>query len=136
MTPQPCILYVEDEAKSRRVMQMLLVNSMKLEHVSIFEDSSDFMARVDALTPRPDVIFLDIHVAPYNGFQMLEMLRKSGRYNDTIIFALTASVMNEEVTQLRESGFDGCLSKPIDIDTFPELLSLILKGEELWHITS
>ena len=136
MTPQPCILYVEDEAKSRRVMQMLLVNSMKLENVNIFDDSSDFIARVDALTPRPDVIFLDIHVAPYNGFQMLEMLRKSGRYNDTIIFALTASVMNEEVTQLRESGFDGCLSKPIDIDTFPELLSLILKGEELWHITS
>src|SRR5688572_7668152 len=106
MTPQPCILYVEDEAKSRRVMQMLLVNSMKLENVNIFDDSSDFIARVDALTPRPDVIFLDIHVAPYNGFQMLEMLRKSGRYSDTIIFALTASVMNEEVTQLRESGFD------------------------------
>jgi CheY-like chemotaxis protein len=136
MTPQPCILYVEDEAKSRRVMQMLLVNSMKLEHVNIFDDSSDFMARVDALTPKPDVIFLDIHVAPYNGFQMLELLRKSGRYTDTLIVALTASVMNEEVTQLRESGFDGCLSKPIDIDTFPELLSLILRGEELWHITS
>jgi CheY-like chemotaxis protein len=67
---------------------------------------------------------------------MLEMLRKSGRYQDTYIFALTASVMNEEVSQLRESGFDGCLSKPIDIDTFPEILSLILKGEELWHITS
>lgn len=136
MTPQPSILYVEDEAKSRRVMQMLLVNSMKLENVKIFEDSSDFVARVDALDPKPDVIFLDIHVTPYNGFQMLEMLRTSGHYNDTLIVALTASVMNEEVTQLRESGFDGCLSKPIDIDTFPELLSLILKGEELWHITS
>jgi CheY-like chemotaxis protein len=136
MTPQPCVLYVEDEARSRRVMQMLLVNSMHLEHVNIFEDSTDFLARVDALTPKPDVIFLDIHVAPYNGFEMLEMLRKSGRYQDTYIFALTASVMNEEVSQLRESGFDGCLSKPIDIDTFPEILSLILKGEELWHITS
>lgn len=136
MTPQPTILYVEDEARSRRVMQMLLVNSMKLDNVTIFEDSSDFISRVDALEPKPDVIFLDIHVAPYNGFQMLDMLRKTGRYNDTTIVALTASVMNEEVTQLRESGFDGCLSKPIDIDTFPELLTLILKGEELWHITS
>lgn len=136
MTSQPSILYVEDEAKSRRVMRMLLVNSMKLENVNIFEDSSNFMARVDALAPKPDVIFLDIHVTPYNGFQMLEMLRNSERYNDTIICALTASVMNEEVTQLRESGFGGCLSKPIDIDTFPEILSLILKGEELWHITS
>lgn len=136
MTPQPSILYVEDEARSRRVMQMLLVNSMKLENVTILEDSSNIIERVDALEPKPDVIFLDIHVAPYNGFQMLEMLRKSGHYNDTIIVALTASVMNEEVAQLRESGFDGCLSKPIDIDTFPELLSLILKGEQLWHITS
>ena len=136
MTAQPSILYVEDEAKSRRVMQLLLVNSMHLPNVNIFEDSTDFLARANALDPKPDVIFLDIHVAPYNGFQMLKMLRQSERYADSLVVALTASVMNEEVTQLREAGFDGCLSKPIDIDTFPEILSLLLQGEELWHITS
>jgi CheY-like chemotaxis protein len=136
MTDQPCILYVEDEANSRRVMKMLLVNSMKLPHVTIFEDSSDFLARASALDPKPDVVFLDIHVTPYSGFQMLEMLKKSAYFADTTVVALTASVMNEEVSQLRESGFDGCLSKPIDIDTFPEILSLIMQGQEIWHITS
>ena len=136
MSLQPKVLYVEDEARSRRVMQMLLVNSMKLQNVTIFEDSVDFLARAEALNPKPDIVFLDIHVGPYNGFQMLAMLRTSPRFADSIIVALTASVMNEEVTQLKEAGFDGCLGKPIDSDIFPDILALLLQGEEVWHITS
>lgn len=136
MNTQPAILYVEDEARSRRVMQMLLSIKMKLPHVTIFADSSDFLARAEALDPKPDVIFLDIHVDPYNGFEMLEMLRRSEKFHETHIIALTASVMNEEVHQLRGSGFDGCLSKPVDSDTFPELLSQIMQGEEIWRVGS
>ncbi|HRF97391.1 MAG TPA: hypothetical protein PLZ51_19415, partial [Aggregatilineales bacterium] len=64
MNAQPVILYVEDEARNRRVMHMMLVASMKLPHVTIFEDSTDFLARAKALDPVPNVIFLDIHVEP------------------------------------------------------------------------
>ncbi len=135
MLTQPCVLYVEDEAKSRRVMKMLLVNSMKLPNVTIFEDSVDFLVRAESLDPTPDVVFLDIHVKPYSGFEMLEMLRQSKKFAKTIVVALTASVMNEEVARLRESGFDGCLSKAIDIDSFPNNLASILRGEEVWLIT-
>lgn len=135
MAVQPSILYVEDESKSRRVMRLLLVNNMNLPNVTIFEDSADFIARAEALDPKPDVIFLDIHVTPHNGFEMLDMLRKSERLAKTTVVALTASVMNEEVALLRESGFDGCLSKPIDIDTFPSSLDAIVRGDEVWHIT-
>ncbi|PJF28578.1 MAG: hypothetical protein CUN52_12755 [Phototrophicales bacterium] len=134
MNNEPVILYVEDDTRNRRVMQMLLVNSMKLTHVTIFEDSTDFLTRAEALNPKPHVIFLDIHVAPYNGFEMLTMLRNSRHFDDTKIVAMTASVMNEEVNQLRDAGFDGCLAKPIDSDTFPEILSRIMEGEEVWHI--
>ena len=136
MTEQPVILYVEDEVRSRRVMQMLLVNSMKLQHVTIFEDSSDFMERVEALDPKPTVIFLDIHVPPYSGFEMLEMLRQSPNFKDTIVIALTASVMNEEVQQLKTAGFNGCLGKPVDSDQFPEILAGIMAGKEIWSITA
>lgn len=131
---EPVILYVEDDSKSRRVMQLLLVNIMKLTYVTMFADSTDFLVRATALEPKPDVIFLDIHVAPHNGFQMLEMLRSSEHFAGTRILALTASVMNEEVQQLKAAGFDGCLAKPIDTDTFPELLARISRGEALWHI--
>jgi two-component system, OmpR family, sensor histidine kinase TorS len=136
MNSQPTILYVEDEARSRRVMNMMLVKSMKLPHVTIFEDSTDFLARAEALDPKPDLIFLDIHVAPYSGFEMLKMLRGSEKFAKTIVIALTASVMNEEVQQLRTSGFNGCLAKPIDSDKFPDFIAEIMRGEEIWSITS
>lgn len=135
MTDHPQILYVEDEPKSRRVMEMMFID-MGLDTFTIFEDSSDFLTRAEALDPKPDMILLDIHVRPYTGFEMLEMLRQSPHYANTKIVALTASVMNEEVIRLRESSFDGCISKPIDSDAFPELLSQIMAGEEVWRITS
>jgi len=133
---QPIILYVEDDSRNRRVMEMLLVKSMKLSHVTIFEDSTDFLARAEALDPVPNIIFLDIHVEPLDGFHMLDLLRGSARFGDSMIVALTASVMNEEVDQLRTAGFNGCLAKPIDSDTFPDLLTRIMNREEVWHIMS
>lgn len=134
MITQPNVLYVEDDSKSRLVMKMVLVNRLQLPHVTIFEDSADFIARAEALDPKPDIVFLDIHVDPYSGFEMLEMLRQSEHFTETCVVALTASVMNEEIDKLKNAGFDGCLSKPIDIDTIPELLDQIMNGEKIWNI--
>lgn len=128
------ILYVEDDPRSRKVMQMV-TSDMDLSQVIIFEDSVDFTARVSLLDPKPNIVFLDIHVPPYSGFEMLQMLRQMPEFADTPIVAMTASVMNEEVHQLRTAGFDGCLAKPLDMDTFPDLLNLILSGEKVWRIS-
>jgi CheY-like chemotaxis protein len=133
MNSQPLILYVEDEPRSRKVMRMI-ASSMGLSNAIIFEDSTDFLSRVRSLPSRPDVILLDIHVKPYSGFEMLKMLRQSDQFEGTPIVAVTASVMNEEVAQLRTAGFDGCLAKPLDMDTFPDTLDRIINGEMIWRI--
>lgn len=129
----PVILYVEDEVRSRRVMQMMAA-SLDITHLTIFDDSSDFEARVQKLDPQPDIIFLDIHVLPTDGFGLLKLLRAMPQYEKTAIVAMTASVMSEEIHQLRTSGFDGCIAKPIDIDTFPDSLRRICAGEQVWRI--
>src|SRR5689334_16925775 len=134
MNGQPVILYVEDDPQSRKLMSMLFKGRMRLSNVTILEDSEDFLAHVEALDPKPDVIFLDIHVKPYDGFEMLEMLRQFEWAANTPVIALTASVMNEEIQQLGTAGFNGCVAKPIDLNTFPETLSRILDGEVLWRI--
>jgi two-component system chemotaxis response regulator CheY len=130
----PAILYVEDDWQSRMVMQILLEEEVGLSHVYLFEDSQDFLARAEALQPRPDLILLDIHVRPDDGFTMLAKLRASAIYQHTPVVALTASVMNEEVARLREAGFTSVIAKPIDQETFPAYLSRILSGEPIWHI--
>lgn len=136
MSNQPVVLYVEDDIQSRRMMDMLLKGRMKLSSVTILEDSEQFIDRVNALNPKPDIILLDIHMKPYNGFEMLTMLREFEWAQNIPIVALTASVMNEEVHQLRQAGFDGCLGKPIDIVTFPDMFNRILDGESIWRILS
>jgi two-component system, NarL family, sensor histidine kinase EvgS len=134
MNDQPAVLYIEDDPQSRKLMQMLLKGRLKLPNVVILEDSMDFLARVGALDPKPDIIFLDIHVKPYDGFEMLEMLHQFEWFSRTPVVALTASVMNEEVRRLRLAGFSGCLAKPIDLESFPEMLARILEGETIWRI--
>ncbi|MFN8372367.1 MAG: response regulator [Anaerolineae bacterium] len=136
MSHYPAVLYVEDDPQSREIMYLLLVDQMGLENVTIYEDSTDFMDRIMGLNPKPDVILLDIHMRPYTGFDMLEMLRNHEDFRDTPIVALTASVMNEEVYKLKTAGFSGVIAKPLDLDAFPQILDRILHSETVWYVVS
>jgi two-component system, cell cycle response regulator DivK len=127
-------LYVEDDSLSREIMTMIMENAMGIAALTIFSDSSDFMQRITALDSRPDVVMLDIQVTPHDGFEMLRMLRENPAYDDVRVVALTASVMNEEVTRLQDSGFDGAIAKPLSVQTFPQIMQRILEGETVWHI--
>lgn len=134
MNGYPAVLYVEDDALSREVIQTTLRFEMQLQHIAIFEDSADFVARVQALDPKPDIVLLDIHVRPLNGFEMLDALRQMDGFQQIPVAALTASVMNEEVQRLRDAGFNGVIAKPVDQDLLPEILNRLLRGEIIWRI--
>jgi len=131
---EPVFLYVEDDPLSREIMQVLMNGAMPDARLITFETSDRFMEKMLALPTPPTVIFLDIHLEPLNGFQMLNLLRADPRYAATITIAVTASVMNEEVAQLKASGFDGAIGKPLDFDNFPTLLERIVAGEAVWHV--
>lgn len=130
----PAFLYIEDEPFSRTIMEMILVRGLGYKNLYIFDNSAQFIERVEALPQQPDVIFLDIHLKPYDGFEILSMLRQHPAYAATCVIAVTASVMNEEVAMLKQSGFNGAMAKPIDQIAFPGLLQRILEGEEVWNI--
>jgi CheY-like chemotaxis protein len=113
---------------------LLVEKTLHVNYYEIFENSADFLPRVRDLPKRPDIILLDIHVSPLNGFQMLQMIREDPVYATTKVVALTASVMNEEVERLRKSGFDGAIGKPIPLSTFPIAIERILNGECVWQL--
>lgn len=128
------ILYVEDDANSRNVLRMAQRMSPELFDLTLFEDSYDFAARLAELDPQPDLILLDIHVDPYTGFDMLAMIRRQPVYDSTPVVALTASVMNEEIQMLQTAGFNSVLSKPVNLDEFPDQIQHIMNGEQIWYV--
>jgi len=128
-------LYVDDDPMSREAIKVILTRVMGIERLWVFENSGDFMERIKALNAPPDVILLDIHVAPHNGFEMLAMLRRDPAFTDARVIALTASVMSDEVTLLQKSGFNGAIGKPINVTAFPDIVGRIIHGESVWYIT-
>jgi CheY-like chemotaxis protein len=128
------LLYVEDDPGSRKVMAVLVSKLNQPVQLIVFDDSADFLDKLAALDQTPDIFLLDIHVTPHNGFVMLKMLRSSPRFASKMVIAITASVMNKEINQLKEAGFDGVLGKPLNFYTFPETLQRILAGERIWSV--
>ena len=128
-----CLLCVEDDFSNRLVMKLLVEKTLNVKNYVIFEDSANFLSRVRNLPKRPDIILLDIHVSPLNGFQMLQEIRGDSVYFATKVVALTASVMNEEVERLQKSGFDGAIGKPISLSTFSITIERIMNGESIWQ---
>lgn len=130
---KPVFLYIENDELSREVMKTLLTRGLGYRDLVMFETSEHFEQHLQELTKKPDIIFLDIHMEPIDGFEMLKLIRCNKDYYATRVIALTASVMNEEVRRLREAGFDGAIGKPINYDTFSGLLDSILNGEQIWN---
>ena len=131
---EPVVVYLEDDPYSREVLEMVICGEMGITNLTIFEDSTDFIERVTVLDPQPNVFFLDIHVKPHSGFEVLDMLRHDPEFSGAVVVALTASVMNEEVQRLKTAGFNGVIAKPIDLDTFQDTFARLLEGEKIWRI--
>ena len=79
-----------------------------------------------SLALEPEVILLDIHMRPQDGFELLQQIRAEPDYCRSKVVAVTASVMNEEVEKLRTSGFDGAIGKPLNLNAFPDLMARVL----------
>ena len=131
---QPHFLYVEDDMRSRKVVELLLTKVMGYQDVTIFEDSENFMERVRALPQVPDVIFLDVQIAPYDGYEMIRMLRSDPTYQQATIIAMTANVMSHDVEQLQRVGFSGLIGKPVLKENFADLVNRLLNGEQVWYV--
>jgi|SRR5579859_190080 len=130
----PFFLYVEDDFHSREVMQILLSDVMGYDDHVVFDNTADFIDRFKILPAIPDLIFVDIQIEPHNGYEVLVMLRDQPQGNDIKVVATTASVSVQEVQQLKAAGFDGLIGKPIRTKVFPQLVTRLLQGEQLWFI--
>ena len=134
MINQPVFLYVDDDESSRTVMKMFLFEIMGFKHLTIFEDSTDFMDRLESLPEQPEIFLLDICMRPFDGFVLLEMLRNHQDHKDATVIAITSRVMDGEVHELHLAGFDGAIAKPLRQDNFPYLIKRILNHEQVWYV--
>ncbi len=130
----PHFVYVEDDTLSREVVRVLIQEVLGYPALTLLDSSANLLEQLGSLPYAPEIFFLDMQVAPHDGFEMLRMLRAAPPFRDKIIVALTANVMAHDVEALRQAGFDGLIGKPVRKKIFPELVERLLRGEPVWYI--
>jgi len=73
-----------------------------------------------------DVIFIDYMMPKMDGLETTKKLREMG-YKGTIV-ALTANALVGNEEMFTQHGFDGFISKPIDIHDLDEVIYKYIKG--------
>jgi two-component system cell cycle response regulator DivK len=110
------VLIVEDNDKNLKLARDLLrYHGFETIEATNAEDGIPLAV---ARTPR--LILMDIQLPGMDGVSALEKLRAHAATAAIPVVAMTASVMREDRERFDKAGFDGFITKPIDVKTFPE----------------
>jgi two-component system cell cycle response regulator DivK len=74
---------------------------------------------------RVDLILMDLRLPHEDGYEALRQVRANPQLKDTQVVVVTAQGSAAEMQKAREAGFDGFISKPLDVDRFPEQISAV-----------
>ena len=64
---------------------------------------------------QPDLVLMDIQLPDIDGIQALQQLRADDRTASIPVLALTAQAMLGDRERFLEAGFDGYISKPVNV---------------------
>jgi CheY-like chemotaxis protein len=76
----------------------------------------------------PDGVLLDLQLPDMDGVSVLRELRADARTRHLPIIAVTAFAMQGDEERYLASGFDGYLTKPIDVGSFADSVRSVLAG--------
>ncbi|MFK7805489.1 MAG: response regulator [Anaerolineae bacterium] len=116
------VLYVEDNRANRILIGRLLDSRYDL----VFAEDGETGLRL-AEEVKPDLILMDIGLPDFDGQTVGAMIRQIPELKDVRIVALTAwpeAAVSELVSRY---NFNGSISKPIDVSTFPSLVESYLQ---------
>ena len=112
------ILVVEDNEKNMKLFRDVLGAT----GYRTLEASTGEQALILAARHGPALVLMDIRLPDMTGVEALGRLRRHERTARIPVLALTAQAMKGDRERFIEAGFDGYLSKPVDID---ELLATV-----------
>jgi DNA-binding NarL/FixJ family response regulator len=124
------VVVVDDHDVVRRGLLSVLGGEPDLEVVGAAEggmQALDLIAQLDERAQRPDVVVMDLEMAPLDGIETTRQIRS--RYDDVEVVALTSFGEEERVRAALEAGASGYLLKDADVDDVAGAVRAAHRGE-------
>jgi len=119
------ILIVEDNEDSRELVVKVLRNKGYIMVEAV--DGEEAIEKV--VSERPDLVLLDISIPKLDGYEVAKRLKNREDVKDIPIVAVTAHAMKGDREKIIAAGFEGYISKPVNVRELPEQVRSYLKGK-------
>ncbi len=117
------ILQIEDNRANKILVERVLEPyNYRLLHAE--DGESGVNAAIDE---EPDLILLDMGLPDVDGQTVVTLLKQIPELQHIPVVAVTAWPPDVALEMAKRYGCDGCITKPIDIKTFPLLVAEFLK---------
>ncbi|NNJ56399.1 MAG: response regulator transcription factor [Bacteroidia bacterium] len=117
-------IIVDDEQGARDILENVLTTY--IEGVEILAKCSNFISAVDSIKElKPDLVFLDIEMPQYNGFELLKFFNK---INFEIVFV---TAYNQYALKAFEVSAVDYILKPIQIEKIEAAVKKVRNKKEL-----
>lgn len=123
------VLIIDDNSSDANVLQKLL-GRMEIAFDVIYDTRNLFadLARI----PKPNVVFLDLEIPGFDGYEVLKSIRTIPDFDDVPVVAYTAN--SAEMVNCQRAGFHSFLGKPIRSSDFAEHFERILNNDPVWEV--
>ncbi len=117
-------------AEDNLVNQRLLVALLTRQECEVEVASNGAVAVQRVQQSRWDLVLMDCHMPEVDGFEATRRIREWERANGghVCIMGVTASALASDLQACFDSGMDGFLSKPIDVDELSRRLAMVAQA--------
>jgi len=119
------ILIIEDNPKNLKLIRDLL----QFKGYTILAAETGEVGIKLAQERCPALILMDVQLPGIDGRAVAKILKEDANTHHIPILALTAYAMKGDRESLLAEGFDGYMSKPIDIKELPKVVESYLSGQ-------
>jgi two-component system, cell cycle response regulator DivK len=108
-------------------IRKLFSNLLKKDNFLVV-DFSNAKDAIDWLNQnKPDIILLDILLPELNGLDAIKIIRGISGLESVPIIAITGFALNTDFQKYIQAGFNGYMTKPVNVSTFGQDIKDYLK---------
>jgi signal transduction histidine kinase/ligand-binding sensor domain-containing protein/DNA-binding response OmpR family regulator len=120
------VLIVEDNIELQEYIQ----NELNLLYNTLVASNGEVGFKI-ALEKQPDIIITDVVMPLVNGIELCKNIKTNIATNHIPLIILTAKAMIEDRIKGIDSGADGYLSKPFDMDLLKSMINQIIVNRKV-----
>jgi PAS domain S-box-containing protein len=120
--PSLTVLYIEDNPVNVILVEGLIALRPRVRLRCAVDGLSGVAM---ALADRPDVVLIDMQLPDIDGFEVRRRLRAEASLDASLMVALSANGLSDDIARALAAGFDDYWTKPIDFKLFLQRLDAL-----------